>query len=117
MLYLGFSQNRWWRISQKSEASKNMSTLAIALCVCVGGGFACGPRSDFEVVGRHDRRARLSAYAHPDFAVIVFFGPDGPRATISKKPVETCPREGRTVWSPRRRFPVARSDVASLKLC
>ncbi len=57
-----------------------MSTIAIALWVCLGGSFECGPRNDFEVVGPHDQRARLSDYADREFVVIVFFGTECPLA-------------------------------------
>ncbi len=59
-----------------------MSTLAIALWICVGGAVECSPRSDFEVFGPHDQRARLSDYADREIVVLVFFGTDYPLAKL-----------------------------------
>jgi peroxiredoxin len=59
-----------------------MSSLAIALWICVGGAVECSPRNDFEVVGRHDQRARLSDYADQDIVVLVFFGTECPLARL-----------------------------------
>jgi peroxiredoxin len=69
-------------LRKKIEVSKNMSTLAIALWICVGGSVDCSPRNDFEVVGRHDQRARLSDFADRDIVVLVFFGTDCPLARL-----------------------------------
>ena len=68
--------------SAKNEASKTMSTLAIALWICVGGAFECGPRNNFEVVGPHDQRVRLSDYADRELVVVVFFGTECPLAKL-----------------------------------